>query len=272
MIETIPNSVIGAVSSVIAAHYYSHTKLDSIFMESGAPGDVPFGNCETKCSSWLKICNEDPNTDALSVLGLVIQKYMDSSPNSFSKVGGNQTVENGQKRINDALSRNQLEYRTNGVITKSGATTISKTLEDYIKSGDYSSIDNEFRRAVENIQSDPHASVTAACSIIESTLKYYIEKFNLPMPQRLTVVPLWATVMPDLGLNDDPTLAADQHKVLKGMSSIIDGVAAFRSHIGSAHGRGSNPPMLVVAEARLIVNVSHTLVVFIMDVLHAKKM
>lgn len=162
--------------------------------------------------------------------------------------------------------------KTNGIIIKSGATIISKTLEDYIKSGDYTSIDNEFRRAVENIQSDPHASVTAACSIIESTLKYYIEKFNLIMPQRLTVVPLWATVMPNLGLNGDPTLAADQHKVLKGMSSIIDGVAAFISHIGSAHGRGSNPPMLVVAEARLIVNVSHTLVVFIMDIFHEKNM
>ncbi|WP_133625218.1 abortive infection family protein [Erwinia sp. LJJL01] len=271
MSNKIPNSVIGAVSAVIAAHYYSHTTLESIFMESGAPGDVPLGNCETKCSNWIKICNDDPDTDAFSVLGLVIQKYMDLPPDSYSKAGGDLTVREGQKRISDALSRSQLEYRTNGIITKSGSTTISKTLEDYIKLGDYSSIDNEFRRAVENIQTDPHASVTAACSIIESTLKHYIEKFNLPMPQKLTVAPLWSTVMPDLGLNSDPMLAADQHKVLKGMSSIIDGVAAFRSHIGSAHGRGPNPPMIVVAEARLVVNVSHTIVVFIMDILHAKK-
>ncbi|PLM93008.1 hypothetical protein CWN47_19690, partial [Klebsiella variicola] len=46
---------------------------------------------------------------------------------------------------------------------------------------------------------------------------------------------------------------------------------AFRSHIGSAHGRGQNPPQIVVAEARLAVNASHTLVVFIMDVIHANK-
>lgn len=39
----IPNSVIGAVSSVIAEHYYSHSKLNALFMESGAPGNVPEG-------------------------------------------------------------------------------------------------------------------------------------------------------------------------------------------------------------------------------------
>ncbi|WP_219582636.1 hypothetical protein [Vibrio parahaemolyticus] len=48
MSEKIPNSVIGAVASVIADHYYSHSKLETLFMESGAPGDVPEGNCEKK--------------------------------------------------------------------------------------------------------------------------------------------------------------------------------------------------------------------------------
>ena len=169
------------------------------------------------------------------------------------------------------LPKNQLVYRLNGFITKSGSTPISKTLEDYLKSGDYSSIENEFLRAVENIQTDPHASVTAACAIIESALKCYIEKFDLPMSQKLNVAPLWAAVQPSLNLNADATLADDQHKILKGISSIIDGIGAFRSHIGSAHGRGQNPPQIVVAEARLAVNASHTLVVFIMDVIHANK-
>ena len=271
MNNKIPNNVIGAVSSVLSEHYFSHTSLNSLFMESGAPGEVPMGNCETKCSNWLKICNEDDSIDAISVLGSIIQNYMDLPPNSYSRAGAGSTVEYGQKRIIDALSKNQLVYRLNGFITKSGSTPISKTLEDYLKSGDYSSIENEFLRAVENIQTDPHASVTAACAIIESALKCYIEKFDLPMPQKLNVAPLWAAVQPSLNLNADATLADDQHKILKGISSIIDGIGAFRSHLGSAHGRGQNPPQIVVAEARLAVNASHTLVVFIMDVIHANK-
>lgn len=273
MNHQIPNSVIGSVASVIADHYYSHSKLDTLFMESGAPGDVPEGNCEKKCSNWLKRCNEDPKTDALEVLGAVIQEYMDQEPPSSLFGGPSSTkVTEGQARINAALAKNQLVYRTNGYVTKAGSTPITKTLEDYLRSGDFLSIEKEFERAIENIQSDPHASITASCSIIEATLKFYIESFDdLAMPNKLNVMPLWGIVQPHLALNTDVTLAADQHKVLKGISSIIDGVGAFRSHIGSAHGRGSSPPSIVVAEARLVVNAAHTLVVFIMEMLHAKK-
>jgi hypothetical protein len=78
--SNIPNSVIGAVATVIAAHHYSHSTLNSLFMESGAPGDVPEGNCETKCSKWLKRCNDDPSINALEVLGAVLQGYMLINP------------------------------------------------------------------------------------------------------------------------------------------------------------------------------------------------
>ena len=268
----IPNSVIGSVSSVMAKHYYSHSKLDALFMEAGAPGDIPEGNCEKKCSVWLKRCNEDSSINSLVVLGYVIQKYMDQDPaSSCSSVNSAADIAEGQTRINNALTKNQLSYRTNGYIVHAGSNPISKTLEDYLKSGDFSSVEKEFERAVEYIVSDPHSSITAACSIIEATLKLYIETFNLTPPHKLNVMPLWAVVQPHLGLNSDPILAGDQQKVLKGLSSVIDGIGAFRSHIGSAHGRGSNPPKIVVAEAKLFVNSAHTIVIFVMEVLHSKQ-
>ncbi len=241
-------------------------------MASGAPGDAPEGNCEKKCIDWLKRCNNNPTTDALEVLGMVIQEYMDKeSPSSPFGGSGASNIEEGQAEITNALAKNQLSYRTNGYIILAGSDPISKTLEDYLKSGDFSSIEKEFERAIEHIDSDSHASITAACSIIESALKFYIETFNLVMPNKLNVMPLWAVVQPHLGLNSNPLLAGDQHKVLKGISSIIDGIGAFRSHIGSAHGRGTNPPSIVVAEARLMVNSAHTIVVFVMELLNAKK-
>lgn len=241
-------------------------------MESGAPGGAPEGNCEKKCSSWFRRCNEDPTINALEVLGAVIQDYMDKEPRP-SLFGGTTTdpLEEGKLRINNALAKNQLSYRVNGYITLAGSSQITKTLEDYFKNGDFSSIEIEFERALEHINTDPHASITAACAIIESALKFYIETFNLDMPRKLNVSPLMGVVLPHLDLNADPLLADDQNKILKGVSSIIDGVAAFRSHIGSAHGRGSAPPSIVVAEARLSVNASHTIVVFLMEVLHTKK-
>ena len=246
-------------------------KLDALFMESGAPGDTPEGSCEKKCSSWLKRCNDDPSINAIDVLAAIIQEYMDKeTTQSYFGDATQDDLKAGQQRIHNALAKNQLSYRMNGYITLSGSTPITKTLEDYLSSGDFSSIEKEFERAVDNINSDPHASITAACSIIESTLKFYIEKCALTMPHKLNVIPLWSEVQSHISLNQNSILANDQHKVLKGITAIIDGVGAFRSHIGSAHGREITPPSIVVAEARLAVNAAHTIVVFVMEMYHAK--
>ena len=64
----IPNSVIGAVAEVLGSYYYSHTRLNTLFMEHGAPGDPPMGNYVTKCSAGLKRCNNDASIQPLEVL------------------------------------------------------------------------------------------------------------------------------------------------------------------------------------------------------------
>jgi hypothetical protein len=198
----------------------------------------------------------------------IYEGYMDKEPEPFGY--GNEGLEKGKTRILNALAKNQLEYRTNGYIVLAGSSPISKTLEDYLKSGDFSSVEKEFKRALEHINTDPHASITAASSIIEAVCKTYIETFNLEMPTKQNIVPLWKSVQQHLDLNIDRNLGEDQRKSLQGLSSIIGGVGAFRTHIGSAHGRGIAPPKIVVSEARLAVNAAHTLVVFIMECWHAK--
>ncbi len=264
MANKIPNSVVGAVSSVIAAHYYSHSVLNSLFMESGAPGDIPLGNCETKCSAWLKRCNEDPTVDPLAVLGLVIQKFMDQEPSNYQPA-----IVEGQKRIRESLARNQLTYQVNGFIALAGSSVATKTLSYYLKAGDFASIEVEFARAIEQLDRDPHAAITAASSIIEAVCKTYIETFGLEMPSNQSISPVWRIVQTHLGLNLDATLREDQKRILQGLASIVDGVGSYRTHIGSAHGRGISPPKITVWEARLAVNASHSLVTFVMELWHS---
>ncbi len=264
----IPNSVIGAVASVISDHYYSHSRLDSLFMESSAPGEAPEGNCEKKCSSWLRRCNDDKSVNAHEVLGAVVQNFMDMEPPLIGSP--NTKLDSGRKRITEALAKNQLSYQTNGFITLAGSSPTTKTLEEYFKAGDFASIEREFSRALEHIITDPHAAITAASSIIEAVCKTYIDTFDLIMPTKQSIVPLWKTIQGHLGLNVDRNIEGDQYEIIQGLSSIVDGVGAFRTHIGSAHGRGLQPPNITVAEARLGVNAAHTLVTFIMERWHTK--
>lgn len=266
MSTSIPSSVIGAVASVIAAHYYSHSKLNALFMESGAPGDAPEGNCEAKCTAWLKRCNDSAGIDPLDVLGRVIQAFMDQPADDWLPA-----LKEGQQRIRESLARNQLTYQVNGRVTLAGASLAAKTLADHLKTGDFASIEAEFDRALKQLDSDPHAAITASCAIIEALCKTYIDTFKLELPSHQTVLPLWRTVQAHLGLNIDPTLRDDQKRILQGLASIVDGVGAYRTHIGSAHGRGVAPPAVQISEARLAVNASHSLVIFVMETWHAKR-
>jgi hypothetical protein len=253
--NSIPNPVIGAVSSVLAGHYYNHSTLDSLFMESGAPGDVPEGNCEKKCVAWLRRCNDEVD-DPLGVLSELIRNFMALS-NGFST-----KIQDGQERIRASLAKSQLIYTDAGNIVRVGCIPAAKSLTDYFREGDFSSIEAEFKRAMDQVDRDRHVAITAASSIIEALCKTYIEAHGLDMPSKQNIGPLWKVMQNHLNLNFDKSLESDQKKMLSGLVSIIDGVGAYRTHIGSAHGRGSEPPNVSAAEARLAINAAHTVVLF----------
>lgn len=190
-----------------------------------------------------------------------------SSRNSWiwSPTTGPPKVGPGQERIRASLGKNQLTYQMNGFITAAGASPVAKSLADYFKVGDFSSIEAEFDRAISQIDRDPHAAITAASAIIEALCKTYIEIHGLEIPPKQTIGPLWKVMQQHLGLNVDPTLEDDQKRILGGLASIVDGVGAYRTHIGSAHGRGLEPPKIISSEARLAVHASHTVVIFVME-------
>ena len=60
----IPNPVAVVVGQVLGKHYYNHHRLNTLFIEKGAPGDPPPGNCELKCTDWLKRVSADDSADA----------------------------------------------------------------------------------------------------------------------------------------------------------------------------------------------------------------
>lgn len=263
----IPNSVIGAVADVLGGYYYSHSRLNTLFMESGAPGEPPEGNCVNKCVTWLKKCNQDFSVNPIVILGAVLQDYMDKE---FDAVDGGRTPE--QKRIHKVLAKNGLAYQLNGIVLKSGISPSSKTLAEILRSGDFAALDPDFERALTSVETDPPSGITAASSLIEAICKTYIEDRNLQLPQKQNIRDLWRVVRDDLGFNPGSVTDDDLKKILSGLSSIVAGVGSLRTHAGSAHGRGPNSPIVGAHEARLAINAAHSLSVFIMEVWASKSL
>jgi abortive infection Abi-like protein len=251
------------VSEVLGAHYYSHSKLNTLFMEAGAPGDPPEGNCVQKCLSWLKRTNDDPTTDPLTVLGGVLLQFMETG--GGGSIYSGEDNQNRQERIRQVLARSGLAYHDGGIVLSGGQAPPVADLNEALRRRDIPALDIEFKRALAFLESDPPAAVTAACSLLESLCKVILHEEGFPLPAKESIKPLWSAVQDALGLNPASVADEDIRRMLSGLTSVVDGIGSLRTHAGSAHGHGSDGYELDPRHARLAVHAAHTLCLFAIE-------
>jgi len=264
----IPNPVAVVVGQVLGAHYYSHRHLNNLFVEKGAPGDPPEGNCEDKCIDWLKRASADPSVDAHSILGGVLEEFMEVDRPRLGQ--GHAALEESRQRVRDTLAKTGLSYQQGGRILSSKTGAATRSLESILRARDLPALEREFERALASIEQDPAAAVTAACATIESLCRVYIEDEELAMPSEQSIKPLWKAVQGHLGLDPSQVADDDLRRILSGLTSVVDGLGAFRTHVGSAHGRGRTAYRPLPRHARLAVHSAHTLSVFVLETWDAR--
>ena len=113
--------------------------------------------------------------NSADVLGRVIQEFMEVD-NSY----GTDQQEPGRKRIQEILARYSLAYRFQ--VLGAAAALPTKSLTEVLKNCELGEVDKEFERSLANVESDPPAAITAACAILESLFKVYIEDNGLECP------------------------------------------------------------------------------------------
>lgn len=262
----IANPVVAVVARELGTHYYNHTRLNALFAEFGAPGEPPEGNCVVKCTLWLKRANDDDAVDAAALLGGVLQDFME-----VDGVFPDSEVDHKRERVRQILAKHGMSYRNGGFIIGAGTGAPTRALDSLLRDRDLVSVEKEFARALISVETDPAAGVTAACAILEAFCKVYIEDEQLERPSDQTIKPLWATVQKHLGLDPSSVEDNDLRRILSGLLSVVDGLGAFRTHTGSAHGRGRQPYRLQSRHARLAIHSAHTLVSFAIETWDSRK-
>ena len=261
--EPLPPSICAVVGDVLGSFIFNHQALETLFYEAGATGDVPEGNCVTKCQTWLNRMHTDV-PEPIAVCGKVIEKFMDDRyPRKPSQ--------DGRERIIAVLARHGLSYHQGGLVLGSANALPTKSLKQVLQGRDLAGVDKEFERAVANVEKDPPAAITAACAILESMFKVYIEDNDIEMPTDQSLKPLWKVSSKHLGLDPAAVEDNDVKKVLSGLNSVVDGISSLRTHTGTAHGRGRRAYRLSARHARLAVHASHTLVRFFIETWDKRK-
>lgn len=243
-------------------------------MYANAPGDPPEGNKLAKAQAWLRRVNNDGEADSLAVIGKLIEEYMEPPLGPDSIFGGpaepNQFQQIRIDKIQASLKRANLTYVNGGQISHMSGTP-TRSLSELIAKLDYASVDEEFERAVRNIEANPREAVSAACNILESVFKTYIEENRLAMPRKQDLQAVWKVVRSDLNL--DPSMLEDRdlQEIVSGLFATINGIGALRTHASSAHGAGVKSYKLKPRHARLAIHASHTLATFVLETWQERK-
>lgn len=96
----------------------SHTTLEALFVNSGAPLPAPALSHASKWKEWLFLCGTNPECDTLVVLGNVIEEFMDTEPASPDDAI---IWKDERARLVRALEENGFRYYRGGRVLPSGA-------------------------------------------------------------------------------------------------------------------------------------------------------
>lgn len=95
-----------AVGDVLA-NSGSHATLNELFITAGATGEPPDLAHSAKWKAWLHRSSLDPNVDSLSLLGNVLEEFMDITPDDPDRLDEWQTK---RARVESALEEEGLRY------------------------------------------------------------------------------------------------------------------------------------------------------------------
>ena len=259
--KSIPAPVIAVLSEVLT-EAETHAGLNRLFMHAGASGDPPVGvNKQVKVQEWLRQANKDANVNPLEVLGRLIEPVMEADCDAPT-VG--ESRRERKAKVEAALARCELHYVKGGLIA--GALgPASRTLDDLIRGRNTDALEDEFTRALRNVEANPREAVSAGSNILESVCKIYIQDRRLEMPAKQDLPGVWAVVRKDLGFDPSAVEDRDLKEILSGLLAIVSGIGALRTHASSAHGTGRKAYRLEPRHARLAVHAAHTVVAFVLE-------
>lgn len=266
MRRLVPAPVIAALSDVLP-DAETHAGLNRLFMHAGAPGDPPEGNKQIKVQEWLRRVNRDESVNPLEILGRLVESLMEADCEAPT-IG--EYRRERRARVEAALARGELQYMRGGIIA--GALgPASRSLDDLIRGRNLVALDEEFGRALRTVEATPRDAVSAACNILESACKVYIQDEGLEMPAKQDLQGVWGVVRKKLGFDPGAVEDRDLKEILSGLLGVVNGIGALRTHASSAHGAGHKTYRLEARHARLAVHAAHTVVAFILESWDRKK-
>jgi hypothetical protein len=113
--------------------------------------------------------------------------------------------------------------------------------------------------------SDPDGAVTAARTLIETTLKHILDECGTPYNAKADLPELFKAAAEQLELDAGKAISGELRKVLGACANVVSGIGALRTMIGDAHGKSKGEALAEPRHARLAIDLAGPMAVFLLE-------
>lgn len=147
---------------------------------------------------------------------------------------------------------------------------------DYRLLADPAVLEQTLDRINRSIEDDPADVIGASKELVESVCKLVLDDCDLNYGNNDDLPSLYRKTAQELGIDRDSVPgsakgSASAKKVLQNLATVVQSMAELRNSVGSGHGRTKRSPV-AVRHGRLAFNAAKTLVQFILDTWHDRKL
>lgn len=212
-------------------------------------------------SRWMYVQQKLDEINGTEIMAQCIVRYF----NPINFVGKNTLLEDLVEQFNEYLEFDDLR-----IIIDGRKIRILDTSSRLVESSSAKEIDNQYineqiAKCEDKInRNDFEGAITNSRSLVESVFLYVVNKYNNKYKYDGDLVKLYKEVQTILKLS--PSLYQNENikRLLGGLASIVNSIAALRNEYGDAHGK-IKKPQLKKHHALLIVNSAKSLAEFTIE-------
>lgn len=132
-------------------------------------------------------------------------------------------------------------------------------------------ISRSWKRMVRRISDDPEGAITASRHLLETVLMHILDERNVDYnSDSIELQDLYKKVQKELNLAPEQHQEGIFKQILGGCSGVVNGLGSMRNKLGDAHGKGKRAVRPLPRHARLAVNLSGSMALFLTDTHHEK--
>ena len=145
------------------------------------------------------------------------------------------------------------------------ATVTSQHLHSFLDANALHACREDFNRALINVDADPSQALASASSTLESICKAILDSFEIEYPKDESLQPLLKAVFSAMNLSPETQAEAEIKRILGGLLNAAIGIGVLRTKYSAAHGRGERQKRLTQRHARLAINATSTVGLFLLE-------